>query len=278
MILLYKGGLQMSILQEYEKIRETIGYEKYDAIDEYLKEICKKDNLDKYFKEINKIDFSSPDFNNEIVQLKNKYNVVLLDDILYKKEEWVKYNNWYNENHLHKKVEVLGIWHTDFDDVRCQAILYQDGKKVGNIIASCEDKKIENLIDDDRVDEIGWNEFAEEVFKNLIYDDFDTYLNLPKISNYSKLLQEIYDDVCSSEASMCYITDEDWKEFYSDEYTDKDFENLKLEVEKYGLKDVVGINDGEYKILGYGDLETRFNDDRRLEVSKDYEGEGGIQL
>ena len=77
---------------------------------------------------------------------------------------------------------------------------------------------------------------------------------------------------------MCYITDEDWKEFYSDEYTDKDFENLKLEVEKYGLKDVVGINDGEYKILGYGDLETRFNDDRRLEVSKDYEGEGGIQL
>ena len=267
----------MSILQEYEKIRETIGYEKYDAIDEYLKEICKKDNLDKYFKEINKIDFSSPDFNNEIVQLKNKYNVVLLDDILYKKEEWVKYNNWYNENHLHKKVEVLGIWHTDFDDVRCQAILYQDGKKVGNIIASYEDKKIENLIDDD-LNDIGWNEFAEEVFKNLIYDDFDTYLNLPKISNYSKLLQEIYDDVCSSEASMCYITDEDWKEFYSDEYTDKDFENLKLEVEKYGLKDVVGINDGEYKILGYGDLETRFNDDRKLEVNKDYEDEGGIQL
>ena len=48
----------MSILQDYERIRESIGYEKFDAIDEYLKEICKQENIDKYFKELNKIDAS----------------------------------------------------------------------------------------------------------------------------------------------------------------------------------------------------------------------------
>ena len=266
----------MSILQEYEKIRETIGYEKYDAIDEYLKEICKKDNLDKYFKEMNKIDFSSPDFNNEIVQLKDKYNIVLLDDVLYKNEEWVKFETWYSENHLHRNIEILNTWLSDYDDLCCNAILSENGKQVANIIASYDENSLRYSIGnkDSEMSE----DFVKKAFKNLIYDDFDTYLNLPKISECSSLLQEIYDNVCSSDASMCHITDEDWKEFYSDEYTDKDFENLKLEVEKYGLKDVVGINDGEYKILGYGDLETRFNDDRRLEVSKDYEGEGGIQL
>lgn len=259
----------MSILQEYEKIRGTIGHEKYDAINEYLKEICKKDNLDKYFKEMNKIDFSSPDFNNEIVQLKNKYNVVLLDDVLYKNEEWVKYNNWYNENHLHKKVKIMEIWHTDYDDVRCYAFLYQDGKKVGKIIASYEDKKIENFIDDE-LDSIGWNGFAEEVFKSLIYDDFDKYLNLPKISNCSKLLQEIYDDATSSEYSMYFVTEDEWQEYYS-EFTDEDFENLKLEVEKLGLQEAIGVYDGAYKIVGYHDLEISFNNDRHLEKDQEME-------
>ena len=132
----------MSILQEYERIRETIGYEKYDAIGEYLKEICKEDNLDKYFKEMNKIDFSSPDFNNEIVRLKNKYNVVLLDDVLYKNIEWVKYNNWYNENHLHKKVEVLGIWHTDFMMYVVKLFYIKTGKKQGTLLLVMKIKRL----------------------------------------------------------------------------------------------------------------------------------------
>ena len=47
---------------------------------------------------------------------------------------------------------------------------------------------------------------------------------------------------------MCHITDEEWEELYSEDYDDKDFENLKLEVENLGLQEVIGINDYEYKI------------------------------
>ena len=33
-------------------------------------------------------------------------------------------------------------------------------------------------------------------------------------------------------------------------------------IEKYNLEEVIEIDNGEYKIVGYGDLETRFLDDR----------------
>ena len=40
----------MSIMQEYEQIRKEIGTKKYDAIEEYLNEICPNSNYDKYNK------------------------------------------------------------------------------------------------------------------------------------------------------------------------------------------------------------------------------------
>ena len=63
---------------------------------------------------------------------------------------------------------------------------------------------------------------------------------------------------------MCHITDEDWKEQYSDEFTDEDFDLLQKEIIKYDLQEVIGIDDGGYKIVGYGALATRFNDNRNL--------------
>ena len=70
---------------------------------------------------------------------------------------------------------------------------------------------------------------------------------------------------------MCHITKTDWEKFYSDDFSNKDFENLKKEIKKYHLEDVIGINDCEYMIVGYGDLETRFNDDRNIEREREYE-------
>ena len=77
-------------------------------------------------------------------------------------------------------------------------------------------------------------------------------------------MQDVYDSVCLSDASMCHITEEDWNNFYSEDYSKRDFENFKKEVNKYGLQHVIGINDCEYKIIGYSDLELKFNDDRFL--------------
>ena len=99
-------------------------------------------------------------------------------------------------------------------------------------------------------------------------------MELPKISKCSKLLQDIYDDVKESDASMCHITEEDWNEFYKGDFTEKDVDNLKKEVKELGLEEVITFNEAEYKIVGYGDLETRFNDDRYLqERVKDERGD-----
>ena len=64
---------------------------------------------------------------------------------------------------------------------------------------------------------------------------------------------------------MCHITQEDWDQFYKDNFTEKDIDNLKKEVKELGLQEVITFVDAEYKIVGWGDLETRFNDDRYLQ-------------
>lgn len=263
----------MSLFQEFDEIRNNIGHEKYDLIETYLNNISPQKNVDKYFKELNKVwELPPTKWNDKANQLKQKYNVILLDDILHKPEEWAKYENWYNENHLHRNIKILDTWNTDYDDIRCNAILYQDNQKVANIIVSYDENDIRYSVGD-KDSELN-NEFVEKAFKNLIYNDFDSYLELPKISECSELLQDIYDSVCESDATMCHITYEDWKDYYNDIYSEKDIEILKDEIKKYSLQEVVCIDDGEYKILGYGDLETRFNDDRNLELNK----ESGVEL
>ena len=223
----------MSIMQEYEQIRREMGEKKYDSIEKYID--------------------THPD--------------VLLSDILYKPEHYINFDKWYNWKILNRKVRVDGIYQTDFDDVRCDAVLYQNDKAVASIIASYDANEMNFRCDNKP-------ELAKEVLRTSILDDFDSYLNLPKLSKCSKLLQDIYDDVRESDSSMCHITEEDWNEFFSYDYTGKDVDNLKKEVKELGLDEVITFNDMEYKILGWGDLETRFNDDRYLqERVKDERGD-----
>ena len=220
----------MSILQEYEQIRREMGEKKYDSIETYLR--------------------THPN--------------ILLSDILYKPECYIDFDKWYNWKILNRTVRINSIYDTDFDDVRCDAILCINKIPVANIIGSYEADELNMRCNNDP-------NLAKEAVRIAILDDFDKYMELPKISNCSKLLQEIYDAVCESDASMCYITNEDWNEFYNDNFTEKDVDNLKKEVKELGLQDVITFDDGEYKILGYGDLETKFNDDRTIERKKEYE-------
>ncbi len=178
---------------------------------------------------------------------------------------------WINENVKQRKVEILNTWNSDFDDVRCNALLYSKNKLVANIITSYDEKTIAELNYNLFHSKKDAEKFTNVPFKTLIYDSFDKYLKLPKISKCSKLLNEIYDNVCDSDATMCHITEEDWKEYYSEDFTEKDIQNLKEEVKKYGLEDIITFDDGEYKIVGYGNLEISFNDDRNISKNKDKE-------
>ena len=223
----------MSILQEYEQIRREMGEKKYDSIEKYLE--------------------THPD--------------ILLSDILYKPEHYINFDKWYNWKILNRKVRVNSIYETSFDDVRCDAVLYQNDKAIANIIASYDANEMNFRCNNDP-------NLAKEALRVSILDDFDKYIELPKISKCSKLLQDIYDDVCQSDASMCHISEDDWNEFYKEDFTEKDVDNLKREVKELGLQEVITFDDSEYRIVGWGDLETRFNDDRYLqEKVKDERGE-----
>ena len=215
----------MSILQEYEQIRREMGEKKYDSIETYLN--------------------THP-------------SDLLLSDILYKNEHYIDFDKWYNWKILNRTVKVNSIYETSFDDVRCDAILCINKKPVANIIASYQADELNFRCNNDP-------NLAKEAVRTAILDDFDKYMELPKISKCSKLLQEVYDDVCESDVSMYHITQEDWNQFYKDNFTEKDIDNLKKEVKELGLQEVITFDDAEYKIVGWGDLETRFNDDRYLQ-------------
>ena len=215
----------MSILQEYEQIRREMGEKKYACIETYLN--------------------THP-------------SDLLLSDILYKPEHYIDFDKWYNWKFLNRTVKVNSIYETSFDDVRCDAILCINKKPVANIIASYQADELNFRCNNDP-------NLAKEAVRTAILGDFDKYMELPKISKCSKLLQEVYDDVCESDASMCHITQEDWDQFYKDNFTEKDIDNLKKEVKELGLQEVITFDDAEYKIVGWGDLETRFNDDRYLQ-------------
>ena len=163
---------------------------------------------------------------------------------------------------MHRKVEITGTWSTDYDDIRCSAKLYEKDKAVANVIASYDEMDLRYSIGDEN-SEMN-SEFMYRAFKNLIYFEFDKYLELPKISQCSKLLQYVYDCVRESDVTMCFIHNEDWKNYYIDKYSENDLNILRDEIKKYNLEAVIEIDAGEYKIIGYGDLETRFNDDRHI--------------
>lgn len=150
-----------------------------------------------------------------------------------------------------KRIELYNIWESDYGDIRCNAILYENEIPKANVIASIEQDSIkENDV--------------ENIFEKHFLNNFNDYINLPKISECCQLLRDVYDIVCNTDASMCHVTNEDWDKYHLDEYDGNEFDTFQSEVIKYNLQDVIGINDCEYKIIGYSDLELKFNDDRYL--------------
>lgn len=95
----------MSIMQDFEEARKIIGPEKYDAIEKYLDEVCPKSNYDKYNKELNSmLDYSTDEWLKQKKELEEKYGIIFLSDVLYKPEEWEKFEKWY-ENNINKEQE-----------------------------------------------------------------------------------------------------------------------------------------------------------------------------
>ncbi len=121
----------MSILQDYEEARLDIGSEQYDAISIYLEKVCPQENVDKYYKGLNLVMQMPPEkWESEANKLRKEFNITLLSDVLYKKEYWDKFEKWFHEEYKQRNVKVLSVWESGFDDVRCNAIMYQNKKPI----------------------------------------------------------------------------------------------------------------------------------------------------
>lgn len=89
----------MSIMQEYEEIRKEMGSKKYDAIEVYLNEICPKEKRIDYMNEIIDLNGLNPiEWIEKRKAIEQKYNIITLSDVLYVREEWEKFDKWYENN------------------------------------------------------------------------------------------------------------------------------------------------------------------------------------
>lgn len=103
----------MSIMQDFEETRKIIGPEKYDAIEKYLDEVCPKSNYDKYNKEINSlIDIPTDEWLKKKTELEKKYEIIFLSDVLYKPEEWEKFEAWYEQK---SNTYIIELWGNNAD-------------------------------------------------------------------------------------------------------------------------------------------------------------------
>lgn len=87
----------MSIMQDYENIRKDLDF-KYDAIEDYLNVVSPPSQYKKYEEELKKLsslDYENFDIKNK--ELKNKYGITLLSDILYNEKNWNKYIKWFGK-------------------------------------------------------------------------------------------------------------------------------------------------------------------------------------
>ena len=112
----------MSIMQDFEEARKIIGPEKYDAIEKYLDEVCPKSNYDKYNKELDSmLDYSTDEWLKQKKELEEKYGIIFLSDVIYKPEEWEKYEAWYNEK---SKTYIIELFSLKIKQVPAEVILH----------------------------------------------------------------------------------------------------------------------------------------------------------
>ncbi len=166
------------------------------------------------------------------------------------------------------KYDILRYWNDD-DNLYVNYIITNKERDLkANVIAYF------NVYDTN----FNYNKATDEEIKNsllkLIKKNSGKEFKLPKVSELSELLKDVYSYVCENDSNMCHIDEDDWRELCEEKnYTDEDFVKLKEEIVKYNLEDYITIDSDGYKICGYGGLQCCFNDDtidRKMNLADNY--------
>lgn len=95
--------------------------------------------------------------------------------------------------------------------------------------------------------------------KRIVYNNIDKYLSLPKISDCSPLLIEIFNSVNNYEGYVFPFLYEDYELLFPNGNFSLDLKTLENEVKKYSLENVIVFNSDGYVLEAYPDLKTKFN-------------------
>jgi len=94
----------MSIMQDYEELRNIIGHKKYDAIEQYVETFGNIKEYDEGVKKLRGIKDINK-WEDEMQKLHKKCKPIFIEDVAMNKEEWEKFEKWYADK-LQKKKEL----------------------------------------------------------------------------------------------------------------------------------------------------------------------------
>ena len=94
----------MSIMQDYEELRNIIGHKKYDAIEQYVETFGNIKEYDEGVKKLRDIKDINK-WEDEMQKLHKKCKPIFIEDVAMNKEEWEKFEKWYADK-LQKKKEL----------------------------------------------------------------------------------------------------------------------------------------------------------------------------
>lgn len=134
---------------------------------------------------------------------------------------------------------------------------------IGNIVIPCEEQEIRNLTSNYN-GELSQREL-ENAVAVLVLTEKEKYEHLPRLSECSELLKYAVEEVLGTDYNMCYVDYDDWAK---ENFSLGDLVKLKEEIEEYNLEKVLEVDNGEYMILGYSDLMTKFIDDRHIDKTR----------
>ena len=86
----------MSIMKDYEKLKKEIGIEKYRAIDKYIQKFGKVEIWKKKSREIRNIE-NVNEWEKQYSLLHQKCKPIFVEDVVMDKDEWSKFERWYEQ-------------------------------------------------------------------------------------------------------------------------------------------------------------------------------------
>lgn len=98
----------MSIMQDYEELRNIIGHKKYKAMEEYIEKFGNINKYDEGVKKLREIQDINK-WEDEMQKLHKECKPIFIEDVAMNREEWEKFEKWYSNRQKEIKRKMKNI-------------------------------------------------------------------------------------------------------------------------------------------------------------------------